>query len=205
MNTPRQNRVLPTGEIVCSPVRGLFMGNRGILHDSAGHLGVSRWKHPHWVCCVLKFKGRHRKIMSPGRYTELFFLDEAVSLAAGHRPCAECRRADFNAYRAAYDASLKAPEIDRLLHHDRVDSRTRTQIRYQSPLCGLPDGAFILWQDCPHLVAQDRLLPLARFGYGPARHRPHTGEVTVLTPKTSVRALQSGYRPLLHLSAANPA
>ena len=109
---PRQNRVLPTGEIIAHPARGRFMGNRGILHDASGHLGRSRWKLMGWVTCVLDFKGRQRTVMSPGTYTELFFHDEAVALAAGHRPCAECRRADYRAYRAAAGLPGLAPDFE---------------------------------------------------------------------------------------------
>ncbi len=199
--TARQNRVRPTGEIVAEPFRGLFMGNRGILHDGAGRLGVSRWKHPHWVTCVLAFKGRHRQVMRPNNYTELFFLDEAVALAAGHRPCAECRRADFNAFRAAFAPDLRAPEIDSLLHPARVDRRTRRQVRHEAALGGLPDGSFILHEGTAHLVWGAHVLPLERSRYGPARARPR-GVVTVLTPKPTLTALRNGYRPVLHLSAA---
>ncbi|MDB5560081.1 MAG: hypothetical protein JWQ36_3015, partial [Enterovirga sp.] len=116
---PRQNRVLPTGEIVALPFRGAFMGNRGILHDEAGRLGRARWRHPHWIICRLAFKGRRRAIMAPRRYTELFFPDEAVALAAGHRPCAECRRDAFGAYRSALARAEGGPahsaaSLDRL-------------------------------------------------------------------------------------------
>lgn len=150
--SPRQNRVAPTGEIVAAPYRGTFMGNRGILHDGAGRLGSARWRHRHWVCCLLRFRGRHRQVMAPNRYTELFFLDEAVALAAGHRPCAECRRADFNAFRAAFGPDLSAPEIDAALHRARVDRGTRRQIRHEAPLGRLPDGGFILYEGAAHLV-----------------------------------------------------
>ena len=102
---PLQNRVSPLGEIVATAERGGLMGNRGILHDRDRRLGVSRWKHPHWVCCRLAFLGRHRPVMTPGRYTELFFLDEATALAAGHRPCAECRRADYTRFLDAWTAA----------------------------------------------------------------------------------------------------
>jgi len=196
----RQNRVRPTGEIVAEPVRGMFMGNRGILHDDAGALGLSRWKHPHWVTCVLDFKGRHRQVMRPKNYTELFFLDEAVALAAGHRPCAECRRADFNAFRRAFGSDLRAPEIDAILHPARVDRRSRHQIRHAAAVTDLPDGSFILHEGAAHLVQGACIRPFCPPGYGPARPRPR-GEVTVLTPKPTLRALQNGYRPVLHRSA----
>jgi hypothetical protein len=100
---PLQNRVTPFGEIVAHPARGMVMGNRGILHDSGRRLHPTRrWTHKTWICCLCEFKGRHRAVMTPGRYTELFFLDEATALAAGHRPCFECRRADANQFAAAW-------------------------------------------------------------------------------------------------------
>ena len=123
------------------------MGNRGILHDATQRLGVARWRHPHWVCCRLVFKGRRRAIMTPGRYTELFFLDEATALAAGHRPCHECRREDFRrfqaAWRRAFDISdAAAPAIDRVLHKARIDPRTRCQVRF---VARLDDPWWLLW------------------------------------------------------------
>lgn len=198
--SPRQNRVAPTGEIVAEPVRGMFMGNRGILHDGTGRLGVARWKHRHWVCCVLAFKGRHRQVMTPNNYTELFFLDEAVALAAGHRPCAECRRADFNAFRKAFGPGLSAPGIDAVLHPARVESRTRRQVRHEAALEGLPDGSFILHEGAAHLVQASRILPIGLSGYDTARPAPR-GLVTVLTPEPTLVALKNGYRPVLHPSA----
>ncbi|MDG4649290.1 hypothetical protein P6F26_12615 [Roseibacterium sp. SDUM158017] len=199
-----QNRVLPTGEIVADPARGTLMGNRGILHDADRRLGTPRWRHKAWICCVLSFKERKRRPMSPGRYTELFFLDEAVALAAGHRPCAECRRAGFEAFRTAWRGATgqaaRAADIDAALHPARV-TRRRAQVRHEAEAAALPDGAFVLMPDGPCLVAGDCLLPHAPNGYGPARARP-TGRVTVLTPAPVVAALAAGYRPELHPSAA---
>lgn len=200
---PRQNRVTPEGEIVASPARGLVMGNRGILHDAEGRLGTARWRHAHWIICTLSFKGRWRPIMAPNRWTELFFLDEAVALAAGHRPCAECRRAAYNAYRAAFAPEpLPAPEIDRRLHAARV-TRTRRQITHEAPITGLPDGTFLRLpgEAAPLLLLAGRLLPWRPEGYGPALPRPARGMAEVLTPSPSVEALRNGYRPILHPSA----
>ena len=129
------------------------MGNRGILHDAGRRLGRARWRHPHWICCRLSFKGRKRRVMTPGRYTELFFLDEATALAAGHRPCFECRREDFRAFQAAWRRAFgarseaSAPAIDRALHAARVEPRSRRQIRFEAALDDLPDGAFALLAD----------------------------------------------------------
>ncbi len=200
----RQNRVLATGEIVAHPARGLFMGNRGILHDETGRLGASRWRHPNWVCCRLAFKERRRKILSPGAYTELFFLDEAVALAAGHRPCAECRRAAYRAFRAAWEDSLgppgRAADLDRALHAGRV-TRSRRQVRHEAPAPGLPDGAVFLWQETPMLALSGAALPLAPEGYGAPRDRP-AGPVTVLTPAPTLAVLRAGFRPVIHPSAS---
>lgn len=199
---PRQNRVTPEGEIIADPARGLVMGNRGCLHDAAGRLGTARWRHPHWIICALSFKGRWRPIMAPNRWTELFFLDEATALAAGHRPCAECRRAAYNAFRAAFaPAPLPAPEIDRRLHTARV-TRTRHQITHRADLATLPDGSFVKLPGAPEplLVLTDRLLPWRPDGYGLAQPRLG-GTVTVLTPAPTVAALRNGYRPILHPTA----
>ena len=206
---PLQNRVTPFGEIVAHPARGLFLGNRGVLHDDRQQLGAARWRMPHWVTCVLAFKGRRRTVMTPRRYTELFFLDEAVALAAGHRPCAECRRADYNRYRAFWAAAhqvegrVYAKDMDSVLHPARVERGTRAQIRYRCALDGLPDGAFVALDDTPgtaFLVLGERLLPFAFGQYGQARRRP-TGMVTVLTPAPSVAVLAAGYRAQIHASA----
>jgi hypothetical protein len=193
----RQNRVLPTGEIAAVPLRGAWMGNRGILHDEAGQLGTARWRHQNWVTCALSFKGRKRQVMRPGRfYTELFFYDEAVALAAGHRPCAECRRAQYLAWRAAFEAgtgcSGPAAEMDRRLHRDRV-RRDRSQVRHEARAQDLPDGSFILLDDQPAVLRGDAAYPFAAAGYAAARPRPR-GMVTVLTPRATLATLSAGYR-----------
>lgn len=200
---PRQNRVLPTGQIVAHPARGLFMGNRGCLHGPDGTLGKARWRGVAWITCLTEFKGRKRALMAPGRYTELFFLDEAVALAAGHRPCAECRRAAWKAWVAAWEqAGLPgrgAKSIDLALHIARVapDGRQATHI---AQAADLPDGTFIALPD-PHLVLADQALPFAPNGYGAPVPLPN-GPVAVLTPAPTVATLRAGYRPVLHPTAA---
>lgn len=198
-----QNRVLPTGDIVADPARGTLTGNRGILHDRNRHLGPARWRHPHWISCSLDWKGTRRVPMSPGTWTELFFLDEAVAMAAGHRPCALCRRPAFRAFQAAWQdgtgLQATAPAMDRALHAARV-TRDRVQIRHEAGLSTLPDGSFILWQDRAHLVRAGQLLPWTATGYAPPVPRP-AGKVTVLTSVPMVRALAAGYTPLVHSSA----
>ncbi|MEQ9040700.1 MAG: hypothetical protein RIE24_20340 [Silicimonas sp.] len=198
---PLQNRVLATGDIVADPARGLFMGNRGILHDVARRLGRARWKHKAWIICVLAHKDWHRKVMSPGNYTELFFLDEAVALAAGHRPCKLCRRAAYQAYTAAAGHTASAPELDAALHAERAIPRIFAQRRHEAPIAALPDGAIIL-DGLPKLVLGRSLLPVGPESYGPPEPRPSSGTATVLTPPTTLRALDGGYRPTLHATSS---
>lgn len=201
---PRQNRVTPEGEIIADPAKGLFMGNRGILHDDAGRI-VAPFRHTNWVCCVTAFKDRRRNLMAPGRYTELFFLDEAVALAAGHRPCGECRRADYARFRSAWAAAtgagLPAPkEMDRALHAARIVPRRRMQATFAAAPEWLPEGTFVRIASGPALILGDRVLPWSPGGYGVSLDRPATGEVQVLTPRPTVAALAAGYRPVLHHS-----
>lgn len=204
---PLQNRVTPFGEITAAPWRGGLMGNRGCLHDAEGRLGVSRWRTRNWIACRLAFRGRHRAPMPPGCYTALFFWDEAAAFAAGHRPCAECRRADYNRFMAAWRAAGLpggpgqggAPVADRHLHGLRV-TRTRRQIRFEARAAELPDGAFVVSPAAEHmalLLWQGRLwhLSLADARYYAAGPAP--ARVTVLTPRPIVEVLASGYRPMI--------
>lgn len=144
---PRQNRVTPAGVIVATPERGTLMGNRGLLHDDEGRI-VRAWRVKRWIACLLQFKERKRQVMSPGLYTELFFLDEATALAAGHRPYAECRRDRYNAFRDAWTAGgrgageVKATEIDSRLHEERLEPGG-TKRTFQANLDDVPDGVFV--------------------------------------------------------------
>ena len=195
---PCQNRVLPTGEVIAHPARGAFMGNRGILHDAQGLHPTRRWAHKGWVTCQLSFKGRRRfPLMRPGTYTELFFHDEAVAFAAGHRPCAECRR-----YRAALRFEGTAKALDDLLHAERVVPRAFRQRRHRRDIGALPDGAFLLTPEgTPAVLWQGALHPFDPGGYLPPRAVP-AGQVDVLTPPTTLDAFHAGYRPLVQLRAA---
>lgn len=202
-----QNRVTPRSEIIAHQGRGLLMGNRGILHDAGGRLGKRRWTSDLWIACALSFKGWHRPIMAPHTYTELFFLDEAVAFAAGHRPCATCRRSDYNRFRAAWAAAglgqqAMAAEIDACLHRARLTDPPRRQRLYQAPLATLPDGSFITLDAQDYLVKGRALHPYAPDGYGATRPRPPAAQVTVLTPAPLITVLQAGYQPLIHPSAA---
>lgn len=204
--SPLQNRVTPTGEIEAVDARGLFTGNRGVLHDDDYRLGPARWKHRNWIICVLEFKGRHREVMTPRRWTELFFLDEATAFAAGHRPCAECRRSAYNAWMDASAAGRgvtrpSAPEIDAVLHVERAVPGARRLRRHEAQLEDLPTGAFVLTDDgAPALVLADRLLPWTHLGYGVPLPRG-VGRAVTLTPPASLAALQAGYVPALHPTA----
>lgn len=207
---PLQNRVTPEGEIIATPARGLFMGNRGRLHAPDKKLGAKRWITLAWVTCRLSFKGRRRMLMAPGRYTELFFLDEAVALAAGHRPCGECRRDDYHAFRGAWaratgKTGVTIQQLDRQMHRLRVQPRSREQIRHKRPIDDLPDGVFVAFpgqtgMEGAWLVFGNRLHLYAPQGYRATIGRPHGGTVDVLTPSVTVDVLGAGYRPVIHPS-----
>jgi hypothetical protein len=207
---PLQNRVTPTGDIVVDAGRGLMMGNRGCLHGHGRSLGVSRWRSKLWICCVLDWRGVRRDPMPPGRWTALFFTDEATALAAGHRPCAYCRRPDYvdfvEAWHAArrLDRRPRATEMDATLHGERVDRRRR-KLTYRAPLRDVPDGAMVRIDGVIGLVIGDRLLPWSFQGYGPPAPVPRPGAVEVLTPPSIVAAIAAGYRPLVHPSAGSAA
>jgi hypothetical protein len=205
---PLQNRVEPGGAIFSSAARGTFMGNRGgALHNQERQI-VRQYASRRWITCLLEFRGRRRSVMSPGHYTELFFLDEAVALAAGHRPCAECRRERFNAFRDAWiryrdprgRITPLADQIDRELHGTRIDRR-KGKITYQASLNSLPDGCFVQIEGSSYLVWGDTLLLWSPEGYQKRRHRPNDRTVTILTPEPVVRCIRQGYRPEIHNSA----
>lgn len=202
---PLQNRVTPFGEIVRQPWRGEFTGNRGCLHDGVGELGVRRWRHQNWVCCVTEFRGRHRNPMPPNRWTALFFWDEAVALTAGHRPCGECRYKDYKRFMAAWKAAELEGDgpkgVDKHLHRNRV-TRKREQIRYRAASSDLPDSTFIQvpqGEHMPMLLWQGQMwhLSLADQAYLDAGRPPK--QVTVLTPRPMVDVLKAGYVPQTRL------
>jgi hypothetical protein len=202
---PLQNRVTPTGEIIATEHRGMFTGNRGIIHDPATRtLLRKRWSSPAWLTCVCEFRGRRREVMATRSWTELFFLDEATALAAGHRPCFYCRRDDANRFRAAWEegngaSGIHAPEIDAVLHRERLDRGGKRLHPLPPAIDELPDGAMIQVGGFSFLIARGGALPWSMAGYGEARAVPD-GAV-LLTPPSTVRALQAGYRPVMHPSA----
>jgi hypothetical protein len=203
---PLQNRVTPSGEIVADPSRGLMMGNRGCLHGQGRTLGASRWRSKLWICCLLDFKGVQRDPMPPGRWTALFFLDEATALAAGHRPCGYCRRADYLAFAEAWRAArhlpqpLSATAMDTALHRERID-RSRRKLSYLASAAELPDGVMIRAGGEPGLLIGGRVRPWSFHGYGVPAPADPAGWVEVLTPPSIVAAITAGYRPLVHPSA----
>jgi hypothetical protein len=203
---PLQNRVLPTGEIVAMPARGLFTGNRGIIHDPATKtLLRKRWSCPAWLTCVLEFRGRRRRVMGGRSWTELFFLDEATAFAAGHRPCFYCRRDDANRFRSCWETGNRigdvlAPEIDAVLHRERLASG-KTLHRLPMPSAKLPDGTMLQAGGDSFLIVRGRALKWSPAGYSRA---PRIGDDSMLlTPPSTVRAFAAGYRPVLHPSASH--
>jgi hypothetical protein len=206
---PRQNRVTPFGEVIATDSRGTLMGNRGCLHDNQGHIRRA-FACRRWIICVLEFRGRHRTIMTPGRYTELFFLDEATALATGHRPCAECQHARYRLFREIWAAanpdlciapSPSADEIDRVLHAERVTG-ARGKRTYLSPGSGLPSGVLVADNEgLPYLVREQRLIQWEPGGYGRSMPKPGSELFQVLTPPSIVRAIMQGYPVMVHSSA----
>lgn len=208
---PLQNRVDPWGSLQSVPARGAWLGNRGILHDENKQV-VAPWRHKSWVTCKLEFQGRKREIFSPGKYSELFFLDEATALSAGHRPCAECRRERYNEFKAIWCAAnlengsstdIPVAQIDKQLHMERA-VRGGGKVTYRTDFGAVPAGAFIeiggvaflLWQGCLHQWSVH--------GYSLSNLAPSQLDVvTILTPASIVRVLQHGFRPQVHDSASS--
>jgi hypothetical protein len=187
---PRRNRVTPLGELVATPARGLVYGNRGCLHDEHGEIR-RRYATKRWIACRLEFKGWQRgPLMQPGRFTELFFLDDATAFAAGHRPCALCRRADYDRL-LAICGEVGADAIDARLHAERLGLLKRVS------LDELPDGAFVLREGEPWLVLGARLLRWTASGYVEPRLRPGAEQALVITPPSLVAVLRANWRPLV--------
>jgi hypothetical protein len=205
---PLQNRVTPLGDLIADPARGLVYGNRGCLHDDDGRIRRG-FNGRRWIACRLRFKDWHRHpLMQPGKFTELFFLDEATAFAAGHRPCALCRRADYRRFVEIWSAlhpdQVGADGIDGQLHEERFDRQRRTQRHHEATLDELPDAAFVLYEDAPHLVMGSRLLSWTAGGYRNRVARPLGVAAVTITPPSIVRVLQAGWDPdvpLLHPSA----
>jgi hypothetical protein len=206
---PLQNRVTPLSELIADPARGLVYGNRGCLHDAAGRIRrLSATKR--WIACRLHFRGWHRSpLMRPGGFTELFFLDEATALAAGHRPCALCRREDYNrlleVWRERSDGPAGADAIDARLHDERLDDARHRRL-HDLPFDTLPDGTFVLLDGAPHVLVGRTALRWTPSGYVEPRRRP-SGTARVITPPSLVALIAADRDPVvpfLHPSATRP-
>jgi hypothetical protein len=200
---PLQNRVTPLGELIADPARGLVYGNRGCLHDEQGRI---RRHHNgrRWIACRLEFRGwLRRPLLQPGRFTELFFLDEATAFAAGHRPCALCRRADYDRFgalwRNLHPGQAGADAIDAQLHVERLADDRRSSRLHVVSLDLLPDGAFVMWDDRPVLVIGAQLLPWQAAGYTEPVARPLGAYVSLITPPSLVEVLWAGWEPVVPL------
>lgn len=198
---PLQNRVTPFGEILALPGRGTMMGNRGVLHDADRRI-VRPSAGKRWITCLLEYRGRHRTVMQPQRYTELFFLDEATAFAAGHRPCAECRRADYNRFRVlwrdCFGGTASADDMDAVLHPER--GRGRTKPVWRADIRGLPDGVYVVIDGAARILWRDQLVTWSDTGYGVRLPRPKDGAVDVLTPRSIAAVFSAGYITEVHSS-----
>ncbi|MEU8589289.1 hypothetical protein AB0C59_20120 [Streptomyces sp. NPDC048664] len=204
---PYRNRVTPLGDIVAIPLRGAWTGNRGIVHS--GHEIVRPQAGDHWITCALRFKDRYEEQWKPRRLTWLFFHDEAVSFAAGHRPCGECRHRDYTAYRDAWAASRgevpHARQMSRQLHRERPIARTRHRRLHEVEWNSLPDGAFVLDEGAPALVLDSELVRWGPAGYGARSRRPRHGNARVITPPSTLDVLRAGYPVQIDASARRAA
>jgi hypothetical protein len=200
---PLQNRVTPLGDLIATPARGLVYGNRGCLHGDEGRIR-RRWATRRWIACRLEYRGWHRgPLLQPGKFTELFFLDEATAFAAGHRPCALCRREDYVRFGELFPGPSTADAMDEQLHHERVDGRGRRF--HEAALDDLPDGALVLEDGEPWLVLGSQLLRWTPAGYAERSPRK-IGQATVITPPSLVAVLAAGWEgavPLVYAAASS--
>jgi hypothetical protein len=199
-----QNRVTPFGEIVAIFQRGMFTGNRGIIHDPATKILLKRrWTTKAWLVCSCEYKGRRRAVMAGRSWTELFFLDEAVALAAGHRPCFHCRREAAERFRAAWVAARGGPRpsaaaIDTVLHHERIERGRKRIHPIPGTLAELPDGAMVATAGSAFTLRSRQAHRWTNEGYAPPERLEHADGL--LTPPSTLMVLSAGYRPVLHPS-----
>jgi hypothetical protein len=209
---PLQNRVTPLGDLVAEPGRGLVYGNRGCLHDAEGKIR-RRFAGRRWIACRLTFRGWQRApLLQPGRFTELFFLDEATAFAAGHRPCALCRRDDYRAFASRWldlhPHQHGADAMDKQLHAERIGAVKSGRLLHRLPYTELPDGAFVMHDDLPQLVHGNALYRWSTSGYSAPSRRPEAGDAVVITPPSLLAALAAGWEgavPLFHPSLSERA
>jgi len=197
-----QNRVTPFGDLIQTKARGAWTGTRGVIHNEQQQI-IRPFKLKAWITCKLEFKGRQRQMMTPNRYTELFFLDEATAFAAGHRPCCECRREDYNQFKSAWLAGnpgynfnnkTSIQQIDAVIHAERIDKQ-KSKVSFEAYVEDLPPGTFISLDNQPYLVWEKQLLLWSPFGYAKGIALPDKQKLTVLTPRSIVNTLKAGYRP----------
>jgi hypothetical protein len=197
-----QNRVNPFGEIISTPARGSFMGNRGVIHNERQQI-THAFKHKQWITCALEFKGRKRTVMTPGRWTELFFLDEATAFAAGHRPCFECRKEAAKRFKSCWIAgnpsynftmTTSIKEIDVVIHRERIDI-AKKKVLHQRMWSDMAEGTFVVADGDPYLFSKGNIHRWTPFGYDSSIAVPDASLLTVLTPYSIVNALQAGYIP----------
>ncbi len=197
-----QNRVDPKGNIIKTPARGDWMGNRGLLHNEQQQI-QRPFRLKAWITCILEFKGRKRSVMSPGLYTELFFLDEATSFSAGHRPCFECRRPDAVRFKSfwlsgnpeyGFDAKTPIGQIDAVLHRERLTDDGSKRV-YPALAADLPNSSFVVYKDLPHIVVNRLVYPWSPQGYGEGSVPPAGDHLQVLTPRSIVKTFRAGYVP----------
>jgi len=197
-----QNRVNPFGQIIKTPERGAWLGNRGVIHNEHKEI-VRSFKIKAWITCVLEFKGRHREIMQPNRWTELFFLDEATAFSAGHRPCFQCRYQDHQRFKALwlkgnpqYGFDMKTPvsKIDEILQTERI-AADKSKVTYKESIKALPNGTFVIYNDQPYLLKDDQLYLWNPAGYEKGMALPNVNKLQVLTPRSFVNMFKAGYLP----------
>ena len=195
---PYQNRVTPTGDLIAVNARGTLMGNRGCLHNAEGKIKKSSDRTA-WIYCELEYKGRQQEVMAPGRYTQLFFLDEVTALSAGHRPCATCKRQAYNDYTAALKLQ---PQLGSIADIDKALKTQRSSSLKESLLNKLPDGAFVQFKDSNDnwLKWDGNLYRWSPNGYCEKRAQQQNLQVRVITPEASLDVLNAGYKPKVHLS-----
>lgn len=204
---PYQNKVDPWGNLNAVKSRGMFLGNRGVLHNEHQEI-IASHRIKGWVTCLLEFKDRKRKIMTPKRYTELFFLDEATAFSAGHRPCAECRRKRYNDFKEKWleangeklqGKKTTAPNMDNIIHEERISKKQK--VTYTSALGSLPDGTMIDINSKTYLLWESKLFEWSCSGYTESDIVPHENkQVIVLTPKSYVKTFSNGFVPEVHES-----
>lgn len=201
-----QNRVDPSGNIISTSARGAWMGNRGQLHNDGKHI-LKPFKLKAWLICLLEFKGRHRQVMAPNLYTELFFMDEATAFAAGHRPCFECRREAYDRFKSlwikgnpeyGFNKKTSIRDIDEIIHNERID-RKGNKVTFEAAINELPDGTFIQLDNHPYLLMGQRIYHWTPFGYDKGIPLPDLEKVTVLTPGSTINAFRAGYHPQIKI------